>query len=201
MKVLIKSYKLDLVNNYKRIFNNEISLFIGFIGNNSVLKYLKYYEEKGRFNLVFEYREFITLNNFIKNNEMTEKKIRKFNKKLYENAFNYIESFYMLPFNFISIYSFGIDNNNNPLIIDFGFHQYLIPYEEYASYYLSNLSENTFISYKSNVLNYGATLLKLCCGNKIKIENNEIVLPQNIKQKRRLEYEFQKHLLQIELKI
>jgi hypothetical protein len=180
MKVLIKSYKLDLVNNYKRIFNNEISLFIGFIGNNSVLKYLKYYEEKGRFNLVFEYREFITLNNFIKNNEMTEKKIRKFNKKLYENVFNYIESFYMLPFNFISIYSFGIDSNNNPLIIDFGFHQYLIPYEEYASYYLSNLSENTFISYKSNVLNYGATLLKLCCGNKIEIENNEIVLPQNI---------------------
>ena len=180
MKVLIKSYKIDFITIYRRILDNEINLFIGFIGNNNVLKYLKYFEENGRLNLVFEYKEFTPLNNYIKDKKMTEKEIRKFNKNLYENVFKYIESFCMLPFNFISIYSFGIDKNDNPLIIDFGFHQYLIPYEEFSSYYLSNLSENTIISYKTNVLNYGVTLLKLSCGNNIEMKNKEIVLPQNI---------------------
>ena len=67
----------------------------------------------------------------------------------------------MSPFSFISIHSFGIDKYGNVLIIDFGFHKFLITDEEYKSYFLSNLSEINSNSYKTNVLNYGITLLKI----------------------------------------
>ena len=180
MKVLIKSYKLDFISKYQKLLDKEIDLFIGFSNNNNVLKYLKKYEENGRLNLVFEYREFLPFTDFVKDNKMTEKEIRKYNKILYENIFKYIEIYNIPSFSFISIYSFGIDKNDNPLIVDFGLHLCLIPYKVYSSYYLSNLSECSFASYKTCVLNYGVTLLKSICGDNFGIKNNEIIIPQNI---------------------
>ena len=40
IKVLIKSYKLEFVNNNKKIFYDEINLFCSFMNNQNVLKYL-----------------------------------------------------------------------------------------------------------------------------------------------------------------
>ena len=181
IKVLFKSYNLDFVNNNRRIIDLEIYLFKCFSYNKNVLKMLKYFEENGRFNLVFEYREFKPLNNYIINQEITEKRIKKINKELYENVFTFIKSYNMMPFSFISIHSFGIDENDNILVLDFGFHKLLIPYEEYTSYFLSSKFEanNSLDYYKTNVLNYGIFLLKLYCADDIKLRDKEIILPNN----------------------
>jgi hypothetical protein len=88
-----------------------------------------------------------------------------------------------LPFIFISIYSFCIDNKGNPIVFDFGSHKLFLKNEEYNSYFLSNESEIKEYNknpIKTNILNYGITLLKLVCGNNLEIKDKELVLPENI---------------------
>ena len=171
---------LKIINN-RQIFDNEIYLFRCFFYNQNILKLLKYYEENGRYNLYFEYKEFTPLDKYIINKEITEKKIKKFNKELYEKVFSFIKAYNMIPFSFISLHTFGMDLNENVLVSDFGFHKFLIPYEEYSSYFLSNISEanDNLNLYKTNILNYGIVLLKMYCKENITLKDKEIVLPSN----------------------
>ena len=179
--VLIKSYSNELINNNNQLFSDELALFQSFKGNQSVLKLIDLYKENNRTNLVFEYIECQSLLNYAKNNEITEKGLKQFNKILYDNIFIFNECNF-LPFIFISIHSFCIDNKGNPIVFDFGMHKLFISNEELSSYFLSNLSEvNNFNKnrIKTNVMNYGIVLLKLFCGNTLKIKGKEIILPQN----------------------
>ena len=179
--VLIKSYSNELINNNNQLFSDELALFQSFKGNQSVLKLIDLYKENNRTNLVFEYIECQSLLNYAKNNEITEKWLKQFNKILYDNIFIFNECNF-LPFIFISIHSFCIDNKGNPIVLDFGMHKLFISNEELSSYFLSNLSEvNNFSKnrIKTNVMNYGIVLLKLFCGNSLEIKGKEIILPQN----------------------
>ena len=185
MNVIIKSYKKEFVEKNKFVFDIEIELLYKFCYNSNVLKFIKVMEDNDRINLVFEYKDFITLKDYIQQqNSLKEKEIKKFNQKLYYNVFIFLENNYIRPFSFISLYTFGINKNYGPIILDFGLHQFLIPHEEYCSYYLNNLNEikNYVTSYKTNVLNYGIVLLKLYCGdkNKFEIKGKELVLPKNV---------------------
>ena len=179
--VLIKSYDDEFIKKYNSLLSEEIGLFKAFYGNKNVLKLINYYKEENRTNLVFECFNYETLYKYIQNKELSEKEIKKINKLLYENIFVFNECNY-LPFIFISIHSFCIDNQNNPIVFDFGFHKLLLSNEELTSYFLPNnkeMSESNKNRIKTNVMNYGIVLLKLFCGNNIGLKDKEIILPQN----------------------
>ena len=108
-KVIIKSYKNDFFTKNSVVLSQEIGLLKAFNGNQNILKLLNIYNEKDRFNLVFEYIDCEMLLNYIKKNNIKEKEIKKINKTLYNNVFVFNECNF-LPFIFISIYSFFIDN-------------------------------------------------------------------------------------------
>ena len=184
-KVLIKSFKDDFIisdkNNNNELFSEEISLFKAFNGNENILKLINIDKEEKRINLIFEYNHCEILSNYAKKNPFSEKDIKKLNKSLYD-IFIFNECNY-LPFIFISLYSFGINKDGNPIIFDFGLHKLFLDEEEIKSYYLSNEQEiNNYNKnrIKTNVMNYGITLLKLFCGNNLSIKNKEIILPPNI---------------------
>ena len=180
-KVLIKSYKGEFITNNNLLFQEEYGLFRAFNGNDNVLKLLSIYRENDRTNLVFEYNNCEMLYNYAQKNEFSEKQIKKFNKTLYENIFVFNECNF-LPFIFISIHSFCIDEQGNPIIFDFGFHKLFLKYEEISSYYFPNKSEINIYNknrIKTNVMNYGNVLLKLFCGDNYSIKDKEIVLPPN----------------------
>jgi serine/threonine protein kinase len=181
-KVLIKSYKEDLMDKNKKLFEEELNLFKAFKENQRVLHLKEVNKENNRFNLIFDFIEEIqTLDNYIKNTEIKEKTIKKFNKILYNDIFLFNESNH-LPFIFISIHNFIIDKNSCPIIFDFGLHKLLIPEDEYSFYFLPDKSEmnNTQNKMKTNIMNYGITLLKLFSGKNIFIRNKEIALSENI---------------------
>ena len=179
--VLIKTYDDEFIKKYNSLLSEEIGLFKAFYGNTNVLKFINYYKEDNRTNLVFEYNNYDTLFNYVQNKELSEKEIKKINKTLYDNIFIFNECNY-LPFIFISIHCFCLDKQNNPIIFDFGFHKLLLSNEELTSYFLPSLGEMNDYNknrIKSNVMNYGIVLLKLFCGNNIGLKDKEIVLPQN----------------------
>ena len=177
--VLIKSYNDELININNQFFLEEFSLFKAFAGNPNVLKLINYHKENKRTILVFEYIKFEMLYNYSKKKEFTEKEIKKINQILY-NIFIYNE-LNCLPFIFISMHSFCMNEKGEPIIFDFGFHKLLLSKEEIASYYLTNESEIinfTKNRIKTNVMNYGIVLLKLYCGDNLSIKDKEVILPQ-----------------------
>ena len=179
-KVIIKSYKNEFINKNNILFSEEVSLFKAFNGNQNVLKLIDFYKENNKINLVFEYVDCEMLYFYAQKKEFSEKDIKKFNKTLYENIFVFNECNFM-PFIFISVHSFCMDKNGNPIIFDFGFHKLFLTNEEIYSYFLPNQPKinNNTNKIKTNVMNYGITLLKLFCGNNFSIKDKEIVLPQN----------------------
>ena len=179
-KVIVKSFKDEFINNNNLLFSEEISLFKAFNGNQNSLKLINITKEKGRMNLIYEYIDCEMLYNYAQKKEFSEKEIKKLNKILYENIFVFNECNF-LPFIFISVHSFCMDKQGNPIVFDFGFHKLFLTEEEYNSYFLPNTSEinNTKYRIRSNVMNYGIVLLKLFCGNNFGIKDKEIVLPPN----------------------
>ena len=143
------------------------------------MKLIESNKENNRFNMVFEYIEAESILNYMKNNnEINETFIKNFNKILYDEIFQFNES-NLLPFIFISIHNFLINKESCPIVFDFGIHKLLISQEEYSSYFLPNTSEMNNINQqriKTNVMNYGITLLKIFSGNKVNIKGKEIVL-------------------------
>ena len=181
-KVIIKSYKNDFFAKNSVVLSQEIGLLKAFNGNQNILKLLNICNEKDRINLVFEYMDCEMLLNYIQKNNIKEKEIKRINKTLYDNVFVFNECNF-LPFIFISVYSFCIDKKGNPIVFDFGSHKLFLKKEEYSSYFLSNESElNNYNKnpIKTNILNYGITLLKFVCRDKLEIKGKELVLPENI---------------------
>ena len=186
--VLIKSYKTSFVDNNNDInllFNNEIYLFKQFKGNPNVLNLIDEYIEYGRAFFVFEYNDFEMLSIYSNKREMKEKDIKRINKILFDNVLIFNENI-NLSFNFISIHSFCMDKNGKPLLFDFGFHKLFLPNQELALYFFPNPLELKLYyinSIKTNVMNYGVTLLLLLCKNEFKYKDNEITLPKNVSNK------------------
>ena len=80
------------------------------------------------------------------------------------------------------MHNFLVNKDFVPKIFDFGLHKLLIPQEEFTSYYLPDTSEINIMNQnriKTNVMNYGITLLKLFSGNKLELKGKEIVLPED----------------------
>ena len=180
-KVLIKSYREDLMEKNNQLFSEEIALFKAFKGNQSVLSLINMTKENHRVNMIFEYVEAEPLMKFIQNKVIKEKHIKKFNKILYDDVFIFNECNF-LPFIFISMHNFLVNKDFVPKIFDFGLHKLLIPQEEFTSYYLPDTSEINIMNQnriKTNVMNYGITLLKLFSGNKLELKGKEIVLPED----------------------
>ena len=179
-KVIIKIYNGDFINSHKYIFTKEYSLQRTFGGNDCFLKLINIEMGKSTL-LVFDYVDCEILSTYIAYNQFDEKKIQILNKELIEKIFTYCE-INLKPFIYISIYSFAITNEGKPIIFDFGLNRFLLPVDEVKQYYSPNEMEmvESLFPLKTNVMNYGITLLKCFYGNnfKIKISGDEIILPE-----------------------
>ena len=179
--VLIKSYREDLIDKYKELFGRELDLFEVFKNNYRVLKLIETNKENNRFNMVFEYVEAQSSIIYKSNNKIDENNIKIFNRILYYEIFMFNEST-LIPFIFISLHSFLRDKALYPIVFDFGLHKIFLPEEEYSSYFLPDTSEmeDSSNKIKTNVMNYGITLLKMLVGQDFTIKGKEIVLPEDI---------------------
>ena len=181
--VIIKSYSGEFVNSHKFIFKTEFNLFRTFDKNSNVLQLINIHQDNDKnTHLVFDFIECENLPNYLSNHEFDEKQFQIFNKTLFENVFNYSEINFK-PLIFLSLYSFAITKDGKPILFDFGIHKFFFSEEEIFTYYLPNKSEiaGSLYPIKTNIMNYGITLLKCFYGNKLKlnIEGNEIILPEN----------------------
>ena len=178
-KVIIKTYKLDFINSHLYYYRKEYSLIKLFGGNDCFLKLVGLGNQKNFF--VFDYVDCEILPNYIIHNKLDEKKLQILNKELLEKVFNHCD-INLKYFIFISIYSFAITNEGKPIIFDFGLNRYLLQVDEVKQYYIPNEMEivNSLFPLKTNIMNYGITLLKCFYGNnfKIKISGDEIILPE-----------------------
>ena len=181
--VIIKSYSEEFVNSHKFIFKTEFNLFRTFDKNKNVLQLINFVKGKDKNTLlIFNYVECRNLPDYLVSHDFDEKQFQIFNKVLFENVFNYSEISFK-PLIFLSLYSFAINEALMPIIFDFGIHKFFLSDEEIFTYYLPNKSEiaGSLYPIKTNIMNYGITLLKCFYGNELKlnIEGNEIILPEN----------------------
>ena len=179
--VFIKIYNNEFVNSHQHVFKNEFNLYRTFDKNNNVLQLKKIIKEKETY-LIFHYVDCEILSNYIIHHGFDEKEFQIFNNELYENVFNYSQ-IYFKPFIFLSLFSFAITKEGKPILFDMGLHKLLLSSEEVLNYYLPNKSEivDSLYPVKTNIMNYGITLLKCFYENNMKlgIEGNEIILPTN----------------------
>ena len=181
--VIIKSYSDEFVNSHKFIFKTEFNLFRTFEKNRNVLQLINIYKDNEKYtHLIYDYTECEILPNYLSNHEFDEKQFQLFNKILFENVFSHSEISFK-PLIFLSLYSFAINEDGKPFIFDFGIHKFFLSEEEIFTYYLPNKSEiaGSLYPIKTNIMNYGITLLKCFYGNNLKlnIDGNEIILPEN----------------------
>ena len=176
--VLIKSYKQELLKNREYLIGEEIALFNQFSGNKCILNLINFENNNGVYLFVFEYKDFESLLSYKDKKPLKEKDLNKITRELLNEVFIFSEC-YDIPFHFISIYSFGMDKQGKPIIIDFGLHELLLSDEEYKSYFINGeeKSEKLLDIVKRNVMNYGILLLKLLFGNGTYIKDKELFLP------------------------
>ena len=153
-----------------------------FKGNEYTLQLINIFYEPDSTNLVYNYIESENLSTYVSEHDMTEEELQKINKELFEHIFIFNECNFK-SFIFISIYSFIITKEGKPILFDFGLSKFFLSTDELLSYYAPNKEEvgNTSDPNKTNVMNYGMTLLKCFYGNnlKIKIDNISFDLPKN----------------------
>ena len=183
-QVFIKSYNKDFTKAHEIYFKTEYELSKAFKGNEQVLQLINiYYEEANKTtNLVYNYVDIEILPNYLTHHDLTEKEIRVINKDLFEKIFIFNECNFK-SFIFISVYSFGITKEGKPILFDFGLSKFFLNRDELISYYMPNRAEigNSLNPTKTNIMNYGITLLRMFYGNnlKIKIDNISFDLPKN----------------------
>ena len=181
--VLIKSFHKNFIASHDFYYKKEYSLCKAFAKNNNFLNIINVDVEDNYYShFVFDFVDCEILSEYLAHHDFTEKEIQLLNKKLFDNIFTYCQSSFR-DFIFISLYSFAITKEGQPIIFDFGLNKFFLSPEETKLYYSPNLSEiaESTNSIKTNVMNYGITLLKCFFGLelKIKIENNNIVLPDD----------------------
>ena len=180
-KVLIKSYQKDFVESHEFQFKMEYHLMRTFKKNENFLELINI-DNQDDYHLVFDFIDCEILPVYMSKNEFDENKIQILNKELIEKVFNYSE-IYLKPFIFISLYSFAITKEGKPIVFDVGLNKFFIPTDEINQYYIPNMPEIGYSLYpiKTNVMNYGITLLKCFYGKnfEIKIKDEEIVLPDD----------------------
>ena len=180
--VLIKTYSEEFILSHAFYFKMEFYLSKIFSKNKNFLQLYKVENEKNiGTHFIFEFIDCEILSSYLTHHDFTEEEIKIFNKELLNNVFNFCESNFK-SFIFISPYSFAITKNNKYILFDYGLHKFFISPEEYQEYYTPNkdeinLSDNPI---KTNVMNYGITLLKIFFGNNLKINilNNDMILPE-----------------------
>ena len=179
--VFIKIYNDEFVKSHELLFRNEFHLHRTFSKNNNVLQMIDLQKDKDTY-LIFKYVDCEILTNYITHHDLDEKEFQSFNKELFENVFNYSQIFDK-PFIFLSLYSFAITKEGKPIIFDYGIHKFFLSSEEIMNYYLPNKEEvaESLYPIKTNIMNYGITLLKIFYGNnmKLSIEGDDIILPSN----------------------
>ena len=182
--VIIKSYNKDFIKSHELHFKIEYDLNKAFKGNEYIIQLIKEFDEENTRNLVYEFLDVEILSSYITHHDFTEEELQKLNKVLFQNIFLFNECNFK-SFIFISIYSFAISKEGKPILFDFGLNKFFLSSDETISYYSSNESEigNSLYQSKTNVMNYGITLLKCFYGNnlKLKINNKSFDLPQNKK--------------------
>ena len=181
--VIIKSYKMDFIKSHEIYFKTEYDLSKAFKGNERVLQLINIYNEENEktTNLVYNYIDAEILSTYITHHDFTEKELQTLNKDLFENIFIFNDCNFK-SFIFISIYSFAITKEGIPILFDFGLTKFFINPDEFKTYYIPNIAEigNSLYPTKTNVMNYGITLLKCFYGNKLKIQidKNSFDLPK-----------------------
>ena len=179
--VFIKIYKEEFVNSHYFLFRNEFHLHRAFSKNNNALQLIHINKEID-IHLIFNYVDCEILSNYLTHHDFNENDFHQFNKELFENVFNYSQIFNK-PFIFLSLYSFLITKKGKPIIFDYGIHKFFLSSEELMDYYLPNKVEIAESSdpIKTNIMNYGITLLKIFYGNNLKlsVHGNEMILPSN----------------------
>ena len=189
-KVLIKSYKKN--NSWNNIYNNEYELFTGkFKNNKNVLELINKFEYKDENNDVIVNFVFNLNDNGIPLYYYSRQK--KFEENEIKNIANILFNIYSKIDNshyFISIYSFVIVNNTEIKIYDFCLNKYYLSEKDISIYYSPNTveySSSQDIS-KTNVMNYGVTLLLLLnnIDKDIILNNNRFVF--------KLKYEYSSDL-------
>ena len=182
INVIIKSYSKDFIISHEIYFKTEMELSKAFKGNEYTLQLINIFYESDSTNLVYNYIESENLSTYVSEHDMTEEELQKINKELFEHIFIFNECNFK-SFIFISIYSFIITKEGKPILFDFGLSKFFLSTDELLSYYAPNKEEvgNTSDPNKTNVMNYGMTLLKCFYGNnlKIKIDNISFDLPKN----------------------
>ena len=185
-KVFIKSFSKEFSKVHNIIFKTEIHLAKAFKGNERVLQLINIYSEEvdKTTNLVYDYMDLEILPSYLTHHDLTEKELRLINKDLIENIFIFNECNFK-SFIFISVYSFAMTKEGKPILFDFGLSKLLLSPDELSSYYISNKLEigNSSNPTKTNIMNYGITLLKCFYRKKLKIKINEdsnsLDLPKN----------------------
>ena len=183
-KVIIKSYSMNFIKSHEIYFKSEYELSKAFKGNERILQLINVFNEEieKTTNLVYNFIDAEILSSYITHYDFTEKELQKLNKELIGNIFIFNECNFK-SFIFISIYSFAITKEGKPILFDFGLSKFCLNPDELMSYYIPNKREigNTLFPTKTNVMNYGVTLLKTFYGNSLKIEIDKVSfdLPKN----------------------
>ena len=191
--VLVKSYNKDFINQHLLYFKKECKLINAFKGNEYVLQLVNIEYENNYANLIYKYIDSEILSNYITHHNITEEILQKINNILLKKIFLFNE-LYFKSFIFISIYSFVITSDGTPILFDFGINKLLISSDELLTYYISNKAEigNSISQSKTNVMNYGITLLKCFYGNDLKIIKDEKKL--YLSKNKTISYEFENYL-------
>ena len=182
-KVIIKCFDKKFFTINQECFKKEHELNMAFHGNKSIFLLINILsDEKNTRCFVYDYVEGEILSNYLSHHDFTENEIQKMNKKLFDKIFCYNETNHKI-FEFISKYSIFITKSGEPMLFDFGFNKLFLPEDEVKEYYLPNPKEYEHSLYpmKTNVMNYGITLLKCFFGKNlnIKIDDKTIILPNN----------------------
>ena len=180
-KVLIKSYNKEFYENNKEQFTYSEKLKEKLNNSKNVLKLIDIYEENDTKNFVYELNDNSeydleydceSLAEYSKKNIFTEKDLQIITNDLYNNIFSLLNDDHLL---FLSVYSFLFTKNKTLILYDFGVNKNLLTKDEMMLYYSSNKNEIDCpeINIKTNIMNYGITLLQLLNQNKI-VEEKEL---------------------------
>ena len=174
-QVFMKEYSNLYVNKFPDQYKKEIDLFKTFGNNNKVLKYLDSFSEGEKSYVIFEYQEGQILDLYLKNNDLTEEQIQKFNREMMTSVFLYMSQ-NNICFDIITTYNFLVLKNGDIILFDFGFLRRVLGADEIKNYYLYNTIETvSYMNLLTNMMNYGVVLYKMYFKSNVVLKDNKII--------------------------